>query len=441
MEKEQKKNKKPAFVAVKGIYEIMPAEFPWWDRFLEVAEGVSKFYNFERIETGIVENADLFLRSAGGEGTDVHKEMFFIKSNKDKWVLRPEATASVARAYIEYGFSRLQQPVKLFYFGPMFRHENPQAGRYREFRQFGVEIIGGENDPVFDAQAISLASRILKEIGFKDVVVEVNSIGCRVCQPAIKKKIQKYYRTNIKKVCRDCQTRIDVNPFRVFDCKREECQEVKKAAPVFLDLVCSNCQKHLKDVLEYLEELSISYELNNNLVRGLDYYDRTVFEIFVEAGSKGEKKEENASKLAVGGGGRYDYLIEMIGGRPTAGVGFSFGVERIIEIMKKKEIKIPAQKNKYKSVFFVHVGEVAKKRSLKLVEELRKNGVGVIEGLSKDSFAKQLKMADKGGAEVAVILGQREVFEESVIIKNLKTGIQETVPVEKMAEEVKRHIK
>ena len=181
MEKEQKKNKKPAFVAVKGIYEIMPAEFPWWDRFLEVAEGVSKFYNFERIETGIVENADLFLRSAGGEGTDVHKEMFFIKSNKDKWVLRPEATASVARAYIEYGFSRLQQPVKLFYFGPMFRYDRPQAGRLRLFHQFGFEIIGDES-PVIDAQVIAVANNFYRQIGLDQISIQVNSIGCPNCR-------------------------------------------------------------------------------------------------------------------------------------------------------------------------------------------------------------------------------------------------------------------
>ncbi|MFA5172831.1 MAG: histidine--tRNA ligase [Candidatus Paceibacterota bacterium] len=432
----EKKGKKArqTFQSVKGIYEILPEEWVWREKFEAMVKGVAHFYDFKRIETGIIENADLFTRSVG-EGTDiVKKEMFFLKSggsHGDKWVLRPEGTASVARAYLQYGFSSLPQPVKLFYLGPMFRHENPQAGRYRQLTTAGFEIIGGENDAVYDAEVLQIAFRIMREAGLKDAVAEINSIGCRVCRPNLKKKLVNYYSSKTRKICRDCQERLKQNPFRLLDCKNEMCQEIKKDAPVFLDGLCSVCKHHFKNFLEYLDELKIPYEVNNNLVRGLDYYSRTVFEIFVPSSEQ--------AKLAVAGGGRYDYLIETIGGRPTAGVGFGIGIERLVSIIREKALKPPAKpKNR---IFFIHVGDVAKKRSLTVIEELRENGIAVRESLGKDSLQKQMKLADVEGVEWVLMFGQKEVYEESVIIKNMKTGIQETILLRKVTDELKRRMK
>lgn len=426
-----KKEKKfrQTFQSVKGVYEILPAEAPFWNKLEDVVKKTAQFYNFEKIETGIIEQADLFSKSSG-EGSDlVNKEMFYLKSGNGKLVLRPEGTASVARAYLEYGFSSKPQPVRLFYFGPMFRHENPQAGRYRQFYQAGFEIIGGENDPVFDVEAIQAAFKILKDFGLKDASIKLNSIGCRVCRPSITKRLVNYFKNKNKEICGDCERRLRDNPLRILDCKKESCKKVAAEAPILLDGLCSFCKSHFKNVLEYLEELDISYEIDNSLVRGLDYYSRTVFEFFVPA--EGETKG-----LAIGGGGRYDYLLEAIGGRATPGVGFSLGAERLIKALKEKKGELP-EKSK-PPIFFIHVGDVAKKKALSLIEELRSAGLKVVESLSKDSFGKQLKLADRAGAEVAIIFGQKEVFEESIIVKDLKTGVQETVLVRKMTEYLKK---
>jgi len=349
-------------------------------------------------------------------------------------VLRPEVTASAVRAYLQYGMSKLPQPVRLFYYGPVFRHERAQAGRYRQFRQAGFEILGGENDPVFDAQLILTAFRVLRDIGLKDAFIEINSIGCRVCQPNIKKKLINYYKSRGQRICDDCKNRLDKNPLSILDCKNSKCQEVKEGAPVLLDSVCNNCRSHFKNLLEYLDELKVPYELNNSLVRGLDYYSRTVFELYVPP------TEENEVKLAIGGGGRYDYLTETLGGRPTAGLGFALGLERLVAIMKKRKGDL-VPRYKRNSVYFIHVGEVAKKKSLVIIEKLREEGVPVIESLSKDSLSRQLGLADKQGVNLVLIFGQKEVYEDSVIIKNLKMGIQETVLLKNMVEEVKKRLR
>jgi len=428
-EKVKEKKKRETFQSVKGIREILPEEEFWWDKFEKAVKKTAQFYNFRRIETGIVEQAGLFEKSLGDEV--VNKEMFFLKSGGGKWVLRPEGTAPTARAYLQYGFSKLTQPVKLYYFGPMFRYENPQAGRYRQFYQAGFEIIGGENDAIFDAQTILGAWRFFEYVGLKDVEMKLNSIGCRSCRINITKRLVNYFKSKKKKLCKDCDRRLVENPLRILDCKKEECKEVAEGAPIFLDGLCSQCRIHFKNVLEYLEELKISYEIDNTLVRGLDYYNRTVFDFFYKGGE--------GKKLAIGGGGRYDYLMEMIGGRPTPACGFSLGVERVIEALKDKKGDMGEKKRS--SVFFIHVGEVAKKRGLCLIEELRSAGIQVVESLSKSSLSKQLKLADKAKVELALIFGQKEVYEESVIIKNLKNGIQEVVPISKMVNQVKKKIK
>lgn len=446
-----KKSKRETWQSVKGIYEILPSEAPWWEKVYAVVRNTAQFYSFERIETGIVEQAGLFERAVGEDSDVVSKEMFFIKSRTHRWVLRPEGTAPVARAYLEYGMMSKPQPVKLYYFGPMFRHESPQAGRYRQLHQTGFEILGGEPDPVFDAQIMLAAFRILRDLGLKNGVALLNSIGCRSCQPNIRKKLVNYYKPKIRQLCKDCQTRLVENPFRLLDCKNKECREINKGAPVILDSLCTACKSHFRNLLEHLDELSVPYELDNTLVRGFDYYNRTVFEIIIpdeKAGKSGkeegdrkadEDKKEDKKPLSVCGGGRYDYLMEMIGGRPTPGLGFAFGLERLVAILKERKGEQPISRSR-KGVFFIHVGEVAKKKSLKVIEELRENSVSVLESLGKDSLGKQLGLADSYGMDIVLIFGQKEVYEESIILKNLQTGIQETVLLRDMVEEVKKRL-
>lgn len=413
-----------AFQSPKGMHDILPADWPLWDKVYKAAKDVADFYNFARIETPMLENMDLFVRGVGEVTDIVEKEMFILKTKGgDKLALRPEFTSPVVRSYIENGLHRLPQPLKLYYLGPVFRHEKPQAGRYRQFNQLGFEIIGGEGDPIYDSQAIILAYRFLEELKAKNLMVQINSIGCRVCRPNYKKKLVEYYKK--QDICKECEGRLEKNPLRLLDCKNEACQPIKLGAPSILDSLCSACKKHFKEALEYLDEVSIPYTLNPYLVRGLDYYNRTVFEIFREG-----------SDLAIASGGRYDYLSEMLGGRPTPATGVAAGLERIVEMIKAD---INGQVIKVKpKIFLVHVGEMTKKRALLLVEEFRKANMPVMEALGKDSLSAQLERAAKMNSPFALILGQKEAYEGSIILRDMETGVQESIPLTKIVEEVKR---
>jgi len=283
--------------------------------------------------------------------------------------------------------------------------------------------LGGEGDPIYDSQAIILAYRFLEELKAKNLMVQVNSIGCRVCRPNYKKKLIEYYKK--QDICKECEGRLEKNPLRLLDCKSDVCQPVKLGAPSILDSLCAACKKHFKEALEYLDEVSIPYTLNPYLVRGLDYYNRTVFEIFREG-----------SDLAIASGGRYDYLSEMLGGRPTPATGVAAGLERVVEMLKAD---LKDQNHKVKSkVFLVHVGEMTKKRALLLVEEFRKANMPVMEALGKDSLSAQLERAAKMNSPFALILGQKEAYEGSIILRDMTTGVQESIPLNKIIEEVKR---
>ncbi len=414
------------------MHDVLPSEAPWWERVLRVARELADFYGFGRIETPVLEFAKLYEKGTG-EGTDiVEKEMYILKTKGgDVLALRPEFTPGVMRAYVEHGLSRLGQPQKLYSAGPVFRHEAPQAGRFRQFSQLNFEIIGGTSDPIYDAQTILIAQRLLEELRIKNIVLKLNSIGCKICRPIYKRQLQNYYKSFERKLCPDCVKRLKTNPLRLLDCKDERCAEFKAGAPNILDRLCVNCSSHLRSVLEYLDEMAISYTLDNQLVRGLDYYSRTVFEVSVEG--------PGSEFGALPAGGRYDYLMEMLGGRPAPAVGFAAGVERLIGVMKVQEVKLPAKAGK--KVFFVHVGDLAKKKSLRIIENLRKAGIPVSEALGRESLKAQLKTADKEGFELALIFGQREVFEESIIVRDLRKSLQETVSLSKLTEEVKKRLK
>lgn len=420
------KPKKTALQSVKGMRDILPEAASVWNLFRTVMRRMEEEYGFSRIETPAVENAALFERSAGESSDIVERQMYSVKAGAgDRLVLRPEFTAPVARAYIEHGMAHLPQPVKLCYEGTLYRHEQPQEGRYREFRQAGFEIMGGESDPAYDAQTIMLACRFLKEAGLSKLAVHVNSIGCRQCRLLYRKKLVEHYKN--RPACKTCRRRLVSNPLRVLDCKEKGCEETKKTAPGMIDSLCAPCRGHFKLVLEYLDEVKVPYMLNPHLVRGLDYYNRTVFEIFAEGNDS-----------ALGGGGRYDYLVETLGGKSTPAVGCAIGLDRVALALEKAGIAVSERKPA--KVFFITIGDLAKKKGLGLIESLRRAGIRVEESLGKDSLKGQLSVADKRGAELALIFGQMEAFEESIIIRDLETGAQETVLLAKLVESVKKRL-
>lgn len=451
-----KKDGKPKyrvlFQSPKGMHDVLPQEEPLWDKVRKEVKDTAEFYNFRRIDTSTLEYAALFERSLGATSDVVERQMFvFTTKSGDKLVLRPEGTASVARAYIEHGLSHMGVPLKLYYMGPMFRYEQPQAARFRQFHQAGFEIMGGDDDPIYDAQIMLSCYRLLESLKLKKLIIKLNTIGCKTCRPTYRKKLIDYYAgrggatPKEKLLCKDCRRRLALNPLRLLDCKNEQCVELKKDAPTIFDNLCSHCRGHFKSVLEYVEELKLPYVLDNHLVRGLDYYNRTVFEIYteleVQAPKTNEPHNEPARKFdfALAGGGRYDYLVEMLGGRETAAVGGSIGIERAIEVMRAMEIA-PTQKTKEK-IFLIHIGDLAKKKTLGLIEALRDEGISAAESLGKESLKGQLRAADKGGSPIALIFGQKEALEDSIIIRDLRTGAQETVPLHRVASEVKRRLK
>ncbi len=420
-----------AFQAVKGMRDVLPADERYWERIEAAVRELAREYGFSRLEPPVLEFAELY-RKTTGEGSDIiQKEMYTLKTKGgDLLALRPEYTPGMARAYLENNLSRLGQPQKLFAFGPVFRHDRPQLGRYRQFTQIDFETIAGQNDPLYDAEIIAVFTDLLGELKIGETKLEINSIGCRVCRPLYRKQLVNYYKNHAKELCADCKERLATDPLRLLDCKEEWCVKLKEKAPNFLDKLCAICTEHFKSVLEYLEEVGIGYELDRELVRGLDYYDRTVFEIYANGA------EEAIGALAAGG--RYDYLMEMIGGHLTPAVGAAAGVERLIAVMKAREIAPFARNGK--KVFLVHAGDLAKKKAFGLLAELRKHGIAVSESLSKESLSAQLKAADKEGTGLALILGQKEIYENSIIIRDLRTGVQEAVPRERLTEEIKKRL-
>lgn len=413
-----------------GMHDILPEDWVYFDKVFKTCKDVADFYGFERIETPILEKAELFLKGVGKNTDIVEKEMFEFKTKGgDHLVLRPEGTASIARSYMEHGMGSLPQPVKLWHFGPFFRHEKPQSGRYRQFWQFGFEILG-DSSPVLDAQIIQISFNILQELKLKDLVVEVNSMGCGHCRSYYKKLLVSYLRSRKNSLCANCRKRIKTNPLRVLDCKEEKCQRICSQAPQIVDHLCEECKLHFKQVLEFLDELGIPYDLNPYLVRGLDYYTKTVFEI------KGKTDTGQGTFL---GGGRYDNLIKALGGRETSACGGACGIERVINIMKESLPR--GGKKSQPRVFIAQIGNLAKRKSLVLAEEFRKARIPIAESFNKDSLKAQLNKADKIGVEHCLIIGQKEAVEENVIIRDMSSGKQREVKMDKVVKEIKKLLK
>jgi histidyl-tRNA synthetase len=425
-------SKKPKFQSPTGMHDILPEEQRYFQKVYDVVQEIADFYQFQKIETPILEQTELFSRGIGLSTDIVGKEMFnFRTKGGDYLTLRPEQTASMVRAHIEHGMQNLPQPVKLWHFGPYFRYEHPQAGRYRQFWQFGFEVLGEEN-AVIDVQIIQIFYNILKELKFKDLVVEVNSIGDSQCRPYYKKLLASYFRSREMALCSDCRRRLRENPLRILDCKDEKCQPVKAAAPQMIDHLCEECHKHFKSVLEFLDEIEMPYHLNPYLVRGLDYYTKTVFEIY-------EDSPEGKDQGSLPGGGRYDHLVKLLGGKDTPACGGACGVERLINLMKTKKIRL--SQPSLPKVFLAQLGDLARKKSLRLMEDFRKGKIQITESLGRDSLKAQLNKADKAEVKYTLILGQKEALEGTIIIRDMEKGKQETVKLDKVVREMVKRTK
>jgi len=418
--------------SVTGMHDILPEDQPYFQKVNKAVESIANYYGFSKIETPILEFAEVFSKGIGSVTDIVEKEMYTFKTKGGDLVsLRPEGTAPVMRSYIEHGMHNLPQPVKFWYLGPFFRHERPQAGRFRQFHQFGFEALGEQN-PSIDGQIIQMSYDILKELSFKNITIEVNSIGDSECRPYFKKILTSYFRSKKSSLCSDCQRRLKENPLRILDCKEEKCQRVKAGAPQIIDHLCENCHAHFKQVLEFLDELELPYTLNPYLVRGLDYYTKTVFEIV-------ENTEEGKTQGALLAGGRYDNLSKVLGGRDTPACGSAGGVERIMNLMKIREVK--TAKVVEPKIFLAQLGQLAKRKGLKLFEEFRDAKIPVAESFSKDSLKAQLRTANKLGIRWVLIFGQKEALEDFITLRDMDTGVQREIKLDKVVSEMKNKMK
>jgi len=416
-----------------GMHDVLPQDQVYFKKIQKAVESVASYYSFEKIETPILEFAEVFQKAVGDDTDIVGKEMYtFRTKGGDMVCLRPEGTAAVMRSYLEHGMHNLPQPIKLWYVGPFFRYERPQAGRFRQFHQFGFEIIG-EGSPSIDGQIIQMSYDVLKELGFKNLTIEVNSIGDSECRPYAKKILTSYFKSRRSSLCSDCQRRLKENPLRILDCKEEKCQRVKASAPQIIDHLCEKCHVHFKEVLEFLDELELPYTLNPYLVRGLDYYTKTVFEIV-------ETTEDGKSLGTLIGGGRYDNLSKMLGGRDTPGCGSAAGIERISSLMKTRGMKLGPKVEEPK-IFLAQLGQLAKRKSMKLFEELRAAKIPVAESFSKDSLKAQLRTANKLNIRWVLIFGQKEALEDFITLRDMDTGIQKEIKLDKVVQEMKDKIK
>ncbi len=402
------------FQAPRGTNDVLPEDEPHWRFVRRTGERIAELFGYRAIETPMFEDARIWTRT--GEGTEVvEKEMYvFEDRGGDQLALRPETTASVCRAYIQHGMSNQPQPVRLFYFAQKFRYDRPQAGRYRQHTEFGVEAIG-DADALVDAEAIELLWMFYEALGLRGLALQLNSIGDSTCRPAYIEALRAYYGDKLDSVCADCRMRYERNPMRLLDCKQPQCQPVIARAPVIADRLCADCAAHFAALRSHLAALEIPYTLNPRLVRGLDYYTRTVFEFH---------PPEEGAQSAVGGGGRYDGLIELLGGRPTPGTGFGTGIERVILNLKRQQAPVPEIEPP--RVYLAHLSVQGQEAALRLAHRLRAKKIGAVVGSGR-SLKAQLRHADALGVRYVAILGEQELARGEVTLRDMRDSQQRTV--------------
>ncbi len=406
----------------KGTKDVLPGESYKWQYVEGVCRDTAKLFHVKEIRTPVFEHTELFQRGVGETSDVVTKEMYTFKDKGDRSItLKPEGTAGVVRSFIENGMSNGVLPAKMYYIIPAFRYERPQAGRLREFHQFGVEIFGAKSAQT-DAEAIVMADTLLKKLGLR-VKLYINSIGCPTCRAAYNRALKAFFEPHLDELCFDCKTRYEKNPLRLLDCKEESCKAINRNAPSMLDYLCDDCAKHFEEVKACLDGVGIEYEIDSRIVRGLDYYTRTVFE-FVS--------DDIGAQGTVCAGGRYDGLIESLGGNPTPAVGFAAGIERLLIVMQQTGAAFPEADTP--TVYFAGMDEACRKKAFALAYELRSRGVRAETDQMERSIKAQFKYADKIGARYVAVIGGNELAEGRVNVKNMQTGESESVDFARLSE-------
>lgn len=413
------------FTAIKGFKDILPEEVGNWQRLESTARGLLGAFGFQEVKLPLMERTELFSRGIGQETDIVSKEMYTLEDSKGRGMtLRPEATASVVRAYIQHRLDQGGAVQKLFTIGPMFRHERPQKGRFRQFHQINAEMFG-DPGPKSDADLIVMAMHLFDMIGLRDLTLNINSLGCPECRPRFREELRDHLVQQTHTLCADCKRRAETNPLRVFDCKVEECHSVVSDAPSILGFLCGACRDHFEMLKGYLEGVGIEFVLNHQLVRGLDYYNRTTFEI---------QTEKLGAQNAVAGGGRYDGLVKLLGGSDQPAIGFAVGMERVIALLeeeKKPEIRVP-------DLFIAALGENAEKRCFNWVADLRRFGYWVEMDYGGKGLKSQMKKAGRYGVKKVLIVGEDELASGKGILKDMNTSAQEEVELKHLMDNIKR---
>ncbi|MBI4433324.1 histidine--tRNA ligase [Candidatus Uhrbacteria bacterium] len=423
---------------LRGVKDVLPSEQTYWSHVRTLVETIAQQYGFSRIDTPVLEDPSLFRRALGSSADVIARELYAFTDAEDGAVaLRPEGTAGVARAYIEHGMANQPQPIKLWYLGPMFRFDRPQAGRLRQFHQFGLEIFG-ELHPATDAELLTIGANCFRRLGIP-ITVQVNSVGCRVCRPPYLEELEGYWKAHRTELCEECKTRMGSNPLSCFSCRSEGCRALHDSAPQLVDWLCEECKQHFIRVLEYLDELEIPYALAPFLVRGFEYYTKTVFE-FLPVSPDGTPA--GASPLALAAGGRYDTLVESLGGRPTPATGLAFGLDRIMYKMREavSDGRLAAPVAPTPTIYLAQLGDQAKRKAMRLYEELLAQQFTVASHFAKDALKAQLEYATSLNTRLTLILGQKEVIDGTIIIREMSSGIQEIIAYEKIVPEIRKRL-
>ena len=416
-----------AITAPRGTQDFLPEQTGDWQKLEEKIRSICRIYGFGEVRTPIFESTELFLRGIGETTDVVTKEMYTFEDRGGRsMTLRPENTASVVRAYLEHKLYGDQKVHKFYYMGPMFRHDRPQAGRYRQFNQFGVEEIGSQ-DPAVDAEIIAMAFQLFRELGLNDLVLHLNSVGCPKCRPVYRQKLIEFFDGKRDELCDDCKSRLDKNPLRVLDCKEDGERMLSEGVPLITDYLCEECAEHFETVQSYLTGIGISFEKDPRLVRGLDYYTKTAFEIMYAP---------LGAQSTVCGGGRYDGLIEEIGGPSVPGIGFAVGMERLLLTLKEQGLLPPVEE--IRPAYIVALGDEARKEAFILQQALRAKSLYAEIDTNGRSMKGQMKAANKINADFTVIIGEDELAQGQAQIRNMETKEQETVALGDVVEYIER---
>ena len=415
----------------RGTNDFLPGESEKWQYIEQLCRQVCAEYGYKEIRLPIFEHTEVYLRSVGETSDIVEKEMY---SFEDKGLthvtLRPEGTAGTVRAFLENRLYADPQPTKLYYMGPMFRYDKPQAGRYRQFNQFGIEVFGADHATI-DAEVITLAVEIFKRLGLTGLSVKINTVGCADCRPKHMEELKTYFRQHEDKLCETCRDRLERNPLRILDCKEDGCKAVAKGAPTTIEAACDNCSTHFNQLLGYLDAVGISYEIDTNLVRGLDYYVRTAFEVVINS--------VGSAQNALCGGGRYNGMVEQFGGDDMPGIGYAMGMERLLLTLKEQGIELPV--GKHPDVYIAPLGDAAQKEAFVLTQALRSRNIYTEKDYLGKSLKAQMKASDRFQVKYCVIIGDSELEKGIAVVREMATGEQQEIALSQLVEDLEGRLK